>query len=107
MTDNQTSEVDLDQVAAAGEDAVVVDVREPSEYVQGHVPGAVLMPMGQLSSRMPELDRSRPVYVVCASGGRSGAMTDVLRSNGFDARSVAGGTNAWIQSGRPVEEGSR
>jgi rhodanese-related sulfurtransferase len=106
MTDSETPEVDVDQLAAAGE-AVVVDVREPGEYVQGHVPGAVLVPMGQLPSRMAELDRSAPIYLVCASGGRSKAMTDVLRSHGFDARSVAGGTNAWIQSGRPVEEGTR
>jgi rhodanese-related sulfurtransferase len=105
MTDSETLEVDVDQLAAAGE-VVVVDVREPGEYVQGHVPSAVLMPMGQLPSRMAELDRSRPVYLVCASGGRSSAMTDVLRSHGFDARSVAGGTNAWIQSRRPVEEGT-
>jgi rhodanese-related sulfurtransferase len=107
MTDNQTPEVDLDQVAAAGADAVVVDVREPGEYVQGHLPGAVLMPMGQLPSRMAELERSRPVHVVCASGGRSSAMTGLLRSNGFDAHSIAGGANAWIESGRPVEEGNR
>jgi rhodanese-related sulfurtransferase len=57
MTDSETPEVDVDQLAAAGE-AVVVDVREPGEYVQGHVPGAVLMPMGQLPSRMAEPQRS-------------------------------------------------
>jgi rhodanese-related sulfurtransferase len=106
MTDSETAEVDVDQLAAAGE-AVVVDVREPGEYVQGHVPGAVLMPMGQLSGRMAELDRGAPVYLICASGNRSQAMTDVLRAAGFDARSVAGGTRAWIESGRPVEEGTR
>ena len=107
MTGIETPEVDLDQVASAGEDAVVVDVREPGEYIQGHVPGAVLIPMGQLPTRMTELDRSRPVYVVCASGNRSSAMTGLLRSNGFDAHSVAGGTNAWIRTGRPIEKGNR
>lgn len=106
MADNQTPEVGIDEPAAAGADAVVVDVREPGEYVQGHVPGAVLMPMGQLSSRMAELDRSAPVYVICASGNRSKAMTEVLRRNGFEVRSVACGTAAWVESGRPVEEGT-
>lgn len=102
------SEVSLEQFAAAHADgATVVDVREPGEYVGGHVPGAVLMPMGQLPSRTGELDRSRTVYVICASGNRSGAMTDYLRHIGFDARSVAGGTSGWVSAGRPVVTGTR
>ncbi|HET8766090.1 MAG TPA: rhodanese-like domain-containing protein, partial [Pedococcus sp.] len=52
------SEVALDSFAAAHADgATVIDVREPGEYVGGHVPGAVLVPMGQLPSRVSELDR--------------------------------------------------
>ena len=102
------SEVALDNFAAAHADgATVIDVREPGEYVGGHVPGAVLVPMGQLPSRVSELDRSRPLYVICASGNRSGAMTDYLRRAGFDAWSVAGGTSAWARSGRPVVTGTR
>lgn len=102
------SEVTLESFAAAHADgAVVIDVREPGEYVGGHVPGAVLVPMGQLPSRTGELDRSRPVYVICASGNRSGAMTDYLRRVGFDARSVAGGTSGWVGTGRPVVTGTR
>ena len=102
------SEVSLEQFAAAHADgATVIDVREPGEYIGGHVPGAVLMPMGQLPSRTGELDRHRPVYVICASGNRSGAMTDYLRHNGFDARSVAGGTAGWASAGRPVVTGTR
>ncbi len=77
----------------------MVDVREPGEYVAGHVPGSALMPMGQLASRLGELDRAGPVYVVCASGNRSAAMTDLLRAAGYDAYSVAGGTSAWVRSG--------
>ena len=102
------SEVTLGGFAAAHADgAVVIDVREPGKYVGGHVPGAVLVPMGQLPSRTGELDRSRPVYVMCASGNRSGAMTDYLRRAGFDARSVAGGTSGWVGAGRPVVTGTR
>ena len=102
------SEVSLEAFAAAHADgAAVIDVREPVEYVGGHVPGAVLMPMGQLPSRTPELDRDRPVYVICASGNRSGAMTDYLVHSGFDALSVAGGTSAWASTGRPVVTGQR
>ena len=105
---SQMSEVSLDAFTAAHADgACVIDVREPGEYVGGHVPGAVLMPMGQLSSRTSELDRNRPVYVICAGGNRSGAMTDYLVHAGFDALSVAGGTAAWVTSGRAVVTGQR
>lgn len=98
-----TPEIGVDQLAEAVRGgATIVDVREPSEYVAGHVPGAVHIPMGQLPHRMTELYRAAPVYVVCASGNRSAAMTDFLRNAGFDAYSVAGGTSEWARSGRPV-----
>lgn len=102
-----TPEVDVEQLAlAADQRATVIDVRQPSEYVEGHVPGAESIPMGELSSRITELDRGRPVYVLCTSGNRSAAMTDLLVASGFDAYSVAGGTAAWARSGRPVETGA-
>ena len=86
--------------------AHVIDVREASEYVAGHVPGAQLIPMGHLAGRLTELDRSRPVYVVCTSGNRSAAMTDLLVAHGYRAYSVAGGTSDWARSGRPLETGA-
>ena len=99
-------EISLEQFAAAHErGATVVDVREPFEYVDGHVPDAILLPMSQLASRLDELDRQSPVYLICASGNRSLAMVDLLAHRGFDAWSVAGGTAAWARSGRPVEQG--
>lgn len=102
------SHASLSQFAAALADgAAVVDVREPVEYVSGHVPGARLVPMSQLPARLHELDRHQPVYVICASGNRSSAMADYLVRAGFDARSVDGGTSAWSQSGRPMVTGTR
>ncbi|KQQ41411.1 rhodanese-like domain-containing protein [Nocardioides sp. Leaf307] len=99
-------QIDIDQLAAAIDDgAVVVDVREPGEYAEGRVPGARNIPMGHLPSRLGELDPSRPVHVVCASGNRSAAMTDLLTAQGLEAVNVTGGTTAWIRSGRPVERG--
>lgn len=98
-------EIAIDQAAAAlDRGAAVIDVREPAEYRTGHLPGAVNIPMGQLTSRLSEIDRNRPVYVVCASGNRSSAMTDVLSAAGFDATNVAGGTSAWVRAGRPIEK---
>ncbi len=102
-----TPEIGIDQLAAAVRSgATIIDVREPGEYVTGHVPGAVLIPMGQLARRTAELDRRAPVYIVCATGSRSATMTGFLREAGFDAYSVAGGTSSWARSGRPVVGGS-
>lgn len=99
-------EIDQQTFAAAHRDgAVVIDVREPSEYVEGHVPGARLMPLGQLSSHVGDLPRNVPVYVVCASGNRSLAAAGFLAAAGVDAWSVAGGTGTWIRSGHPVTRG--
>lgn len=101
-------EIDIDQTAAALETgAAVIDVRETDEYVEGHVPGALNIPMGQLPSRLDELDRDAPVHVICASGNRSSAMVDVLVAQGFYAVNVLGGTSAWVSSGRPVVKGSQ
>ena len=106
---NQTlpREVDVARAASVLEsgEATVLDVREPMEYVQAHVPGVQLVPMSQLAARLDEVDRARPVYVICASGNRSLAVADFLKAQGFAATSVAGGTTAWMQSGRPIETG--
>jgi rhodanese-related sulfurtransferase len=103
---NRTPEIDIEQLdRARSSGATVVDVREVSEYVNGHVPGASLMPMSQLVSRLGELEKTRPVYLICASGNRSATMADLLVAAGYDAYSVIGGTAAWARSGRPVETG--
>ena len=100
------SEISIAQFAATPPGtATVIDVRQPREYVTGHVSGSILVPMTELSSRLAELDRTRPVHVVCASGNRSGAMADFLADLGFEALSVAGGVTAWAASGRPLVTG--
>jgi glyoxylase-like metal-dependent hydrolase (beta-lactamase superfamily II)/rhodanese-related sulfurtransferase len=87
-----------------GDCPVVVDVREPWEYRQGHVPGAVLIPLGQLSSRLNELDPERPVAVICASGSRSQSAAALLGQKGFKTiYNVSGGTGAWMYSGLELE----
>jgi rhodanese-related sulfurtransferase len=94
-------------VAAHADGALVIDVREPMEYRNGHVPGALLIPMGQLPSRHHELPHNAPVYLICASGNRSSAMAAYLIGVGVDARSVQGGTSAWAAAGHPVVIGNR
>ena len=91
--------------AAHSDGAFVVDVREPGEYAGGHVPGATLVPMGQLPSRLPEIPKDKPIYVICASGNRSLSMTSLLVRAGHEAYSVAGGTEAWARAGHPIARG--
>ena len=89
--------------AAAHRDGdVVVDVREPFEYAAGHVPGATLMPMAAVRARLRELPRSRPVYVICASGNRSLIAASWMAAAGIEAWSVADGTSAWAAAGGPL-----
>ena len=105
---DRTPEIDVEQFAHAhAQDATVIDVREAADYAQGHVPGARLVPMGQLLGHVEDLNRDEPVYVLCASGNRSAAMTDLLTQSGIDAYSVSGGTTAWESSGRALATGTR
>jgi rhodanese-related sulfurtransferase len=100
------TEVDLAVFAAAHADgAAVIDVREPGEYVSGHVPGAQLIPLGRLPQHLTEVPRDRRIYVICASGNRSKAAVGLLAPAGVDAVSVAGGTAAWRCSGKAVTLG--
>ena len=94
---------DVEAAVAGG--ATLVDVREPMEYVTAHLPGALLVPMAQVTSRLTEIDRDHPV-VVCATGNRSGAICEVLRAAGYDALNVVGGTTAWQRSGDARRDGT-
>lgn len=99
-------EIDVDELERLLEDgAVLVDVREPQEYAEAHVPGAVLIPMGRLPGATAELDRSEPIHLICRSGHRSAVMCEVLAAQGFDAINVAGGTLAWVRAGKPYDSG--
>lgn len=101
-------EVDVDAFAAAHADgALVIDVREPFEYVSGHVPDARLIPLDRLPRRTHELPAGEPVYVICASGNRSWTAARYLIGHGIDARSVAGGTGEWAARGLPVVRGAQ
>jgi rhodanese-related sulfurtransferase len=99
-------EVDLATFVAAHRDgAAVIDVRQPYEYLAGHVPGARLLPLDRLPAHAAELPRTAPVYVICAHGHRSLVAADFLARAGVDAWSVAGGTSAWVGAGHRVVRG--
>jgi rhodanese-related sulfurtransferase len=100
----QVSLEELDEARREGR--LVVDVRDPQEYSAGHIPSVHLLPLGSLGARVAELPKDRPVYVVCQKGGRSIEAAALMTEAGVDARSVAGGTEGWAQSGRPIEAGA-
>lgn len=74
---------------------LLVDCREPWEFELAQIPGALLAPLGELSTRAAEFPRDRPVVVYCHHGVRSRHGALVLRGFGFEARSLAGGIEAW------------
>jgi rhodanese-related sulfurtransferase len=99
-------EVDLEQFEAAhAAGATVLDVRNPDEYVAGHVAGAVLIPLGELAARQDEIPEGDPLYVICAVGGRSLTATKALVEAGYEAVSVVGGTNGWVERGGAIVTG--
>ncbi|MBW3574619.1 MAG: NTP transferase domain-containing protein [Actinobacteria bacterium] len=105
MSDAQP-EIDVQRLAELrDEGAWVLDVRQPDEYEAGHVPGAHLIPLGELSERHTEVPVDREVYVVCGGGGRSAAATEALNGAGYRAVNVAGGTRGWVDAGNPVVTG--
>lgn len=99
-------EIDVDALASVVDDGgYVLDVRESDEYAEARIPGVHHMPMSTVPGRQDEIPRERPVYVVCAVGGRSRQVADYLEQLGVEAYNVDGGTMAWLRSGRPVESG--
>jgi rhodanese-related sulfurtransferase len=103
-------EVSVDDLAAALEAGHrVVDVREVDEYVSGHVPGATLVVLGTVPDHVDEFRSPEGVttYVICKAGGRSMNAAQYLLGHGIETVNVAGGTMAWIQSGRPVVTGDQ
>jgi len=87
--------------------AFVLDVRQPEEWNAVHIPGATLIPLDELSSRLSEVPKDRQVVVVCRSGNRSAQGRDILLGAGLPSvTSMAGGMNDWAAAGYPTATGS-
>ena len=87
--------------------AFLLDVREPSEWEQGHIDGAVLIPLGQLQDRIKEIPTEQDVLIICRSGNRSGQARDILRAAGLKrTTSIDGGMNSWIAAGLRIVTGN-
>ena len=104
----------LDTVQQVSPDAVnrdrvmVLDVRGSSEYRDGHVPGALHIPLGYLEDRIDEVPQDKPLVVHCASGFRSMIASSILQANGrTSVLNLIGGFDAWAAESKPVERGSK
>lgn len=90
--------------AYQSEAATFVDVREPEEWAAGHIPGAIHIPLGDLSRRADEIPTDGRIVTVCRVGQRSLTAVDILEAKGRkDVKSMAGGMVEWAQNGRPIE----
>jgi molybdopterin/thiamine biosynthesis adenylyltransferase/rhodanese-related sulfurtransferase/molybdopterin converting factor small subunit len=86
-----------------GDDFTLIDVREPHEYEIARIPGAKLIPLGQLPQRLSELDSDADIVAHCKSGGRSQKAVDLLKQNGFRrVRNMTGGILAWSDKVDPT-----
>jgi rhodanese-related sulfurtransferase len=89
----------------------VVDVREVDEYVEGHIAGAVNVPLSELNEKYTSVAKNETVYVVCQLGGRSARACEFLSNlpefDGSHFVNVVGGTAAWIVEGNEVITGDK
>lgn len=112
---NSVAEIDVNELArlraeaeASGKPVLVIDVREPDEYHDGHVPGALLVPLATVPGKIDAFvgDGEQPVYIVCKSGGRSMQAAEFVADHGAQPVNIAGGTMGWIDAGHAVVTGS-
>jgi hydroxyacylglutathione hydrolase len=96
--------IDLAELArrlAAEDGPRVLDVRNATEFEQGHVPNSIHIPFGQLRDRLDELPRERPIATICKAGKRSGLAASILQREGFDGviHVSRGNATTWAKSG--------
>ena len=96
------SDISINQAYERMNRDLLVDVREDSEVAAGRIPTAIHIPLGELSARLGEIDRSRDVIAVCRSGNRSSRATALLRSAGYTVDNMTGGMMAWQAAGLPT-----
>jgi rhodanese-related sulfurtransferase len=99
------AEISVQDLAALGPSARVVDVREPDEWAQGHIAHASLVPLATVPANIESFDGA-PTYVVCRSGGRSAQACEFLRAQGRSVVNVSGGMIAWSAAGLDVVTGA-
>jgi rhodanese-related sulfurtransferase len=106
VTDEQAPMTDVDPerfaelIAGGGR---LIDVRRPYEFDGGRLAGADNIEMNELTAVAESIERDQPVLFYCRSGNRSGMAAAAFREAGYDAYHLAGGLEAWVAAGKPVE----
>lgn len=83
----------------------LLDVRTPGEFQNGHIPGAVLIPLDELSARIRRIPKGREIICICESGSRSSLASRQLSNLGYQVNNLHGGMNRWQRSGLQVKRG--
>jgi rhodanese-related sulfurtransferase len=101
------TEISVDEAATKRDQgAFILDVRQPEEWNEYHIPGATLIPLGDLPSRLSEVPKGQEIVVVCRSGNRSREGRDILLNNGFSSvTSMSGGLKEWSAKGYETVSG--
>ena len=88
----------------AGE--IILDVRDDDEYREGHVPGAINIPVDAIGQRFVELKKFTKIYVHCGGGGRAGRATEALIKNGISnvVHICNSGMRSWLEKGYTIEK---
>lgn len=104
---NLPSEISVSEALAKRDSgAFILDVRQPEEWNEAHIPDSTLIPLDQLPKRVSELPKDQEIVVVCRSGNRSAQGRDILLEAGFaNVTSMAGGLNQWRTAGYPTISG--
>lgn len=98
--------IELSEKLKDGKRPLVVDVRQPEEYREGHIADAKLIPLGEFGSRLRELPKNKEIVCVCASGSRSRSATKLLVEAGYNAFDMQGGMFMWQRAQLPVKKGN-
>ncbi len=98
MAFNIPKEITPEALAARlnnGESLMIIDVREPQEWMEGHIAGSKHIQLGQLLERHDELDQAQEMFMICRSGSRSGLACEMLSERGFNVINMTGGLMDW------------
>jgi phage shock protein E len=96
---------ELQQKIKSGKHPFVLDVRQSDEYRSGHIPGAKLIPLGEIKQKIMDLPKQREIVCVCETGSRSSSASRMLASEGYQVFNLKGGMNSWQREKLPVKKG--
>ena len=102
----EVPEIDVLQLSEIIDEVFLIDVREPDEYIEAHVSGAVLIPLATVPDSLHLIPTDRTIHVICAAGARSARAVEFLMAQGIEAVNIAGGTSAWVGSGADFATGT-